>query len=159
MKRFFLPVLVLLSVTIACNNSDKKNDEPNNDRADVPKSTADSLMKEIDDGHMKGMSKMAKLHNTRKEVQRIIDSIGTLPAKAQQAVAPYLARLQSVIKDLDYADFGMDKWMTEFDMDSALDNLEQRIKYLTEEKLKVEKMKEAMLTSIQKADSILKARF
>lgn len=159
MNRFFFPVLVLLSITIACNNSGKKNNDPGADKTDVPKTTADSLMKDIDDGHMMGMSKMAKLHNTRKEVQRIIDSIGTLPAKAQQSVAPYLARLQSVIKDLDYADFGMDKWMTEFDMDSALDNLEQRIKYLTEEKLKVEKMKEAMLTSLQKADSILKAKF
>ena len=159
MKRFFLPVLVLLFITIACNNSGKKNDAPNTDRTDEPKSTADSLMKEIDDGHMIGMSKMAKLHNTRKEIQRIIDSIGTLPAKAQQAVAPYLTRLQSVIKDLDYADSGMDKWMTEFEMDSALDNLAKRIKYLTEEKLKVEKMKDAMLTSLQKADSILHARF
>ena len=49
--------------------------------------------------------------------------------------------------------------MTEFEMDSAIDNLEQRIKYLTDEKMKVGKMKEAILTSMQKADSLLKVRF
>ena len=109
-------------------------------------------MKDIDDGHIVGMSKMGKLHNTKKEVQRIIDSIGKLPAKAQAAVAPYVDQLKENIKELEYADFAMEKWMTEFEMDSAIDNLEQRIKYLTDEKMKVGK-------SMQKADSLLKVRF
>jgi hypothetical protein len=33
------------------------------------------------------------------------------------------------------------------------------VKYLAEEKLKVDKVKEAVLTSIAKADSLLKAKF
>ena len=49
--------------------------------------------------------------------------------------------------------------MEEFNMDSAVNNMEQRIKYLTEEKWKVANVKTAILTSLQKADSILKARF
>jgi transcriptional regulator NrdR family protein len=44
-------------------------------------------------------------------------------------------------------------------MDSAVSNIEQRIKYLTEEKLRVSKVKEAILNSLQKADSLLKAKF
>ena len=106
---------------------------------------------------MVGMSKIGKLHNTQKEVQRIIDSIGKLPA-AQQTVASYATSLKAVAKDLEYADFAMDKWMTEFEMDSAINNIEQRIKYLADEKMKVGKMKEALLTSLQKADSLLKVK-
>ena len=162
MKKFILPIVVLLTcAAVACNNSDKKHDEQSGhtNSGDEPKTLSDSLMKEIDDGHIVGMSKIGKLHNTKKQVQGVIDSIGKLPVKAQQAVAPYLTKMQGLIKDLEYADFAMDKWMTEFDMDSAVDNMEQRIKYLTDEKLKVGKMKEAILGSLQKADSLLKEKF
>jgi hypothetical protein len=53
----------------------------------------------------------------------------------------------------------MNKWMEEFNMDSALNNAEERIDYLGSEKLKVSKVKEAILGSLQKADSILKEKF
>ena len=81
-----------------------------------------------------------------------------LSAAAQQATASYATSLKAVAKDLEYADFAMDKWMTEFEMDSAINNIEQRIKYLADEKVKVGKMKEALLTSLQKADSLLKVK-
>lgn len=160
MKRIILPLATLLMMT-ACNNTDKKTDEHSGHKhsGEEPKTLADSLMKDIDEGHVVGMSKIGKLHNTQKQVQAVIDSIGKLPAKAQQAAAPYVAKLQALVKDLEYADFGMDKWMTEFDMDSAINNMEQRIKYLADEKLKVDKMKEAILNGLQKADSLLKAKF
>lgn len=156
MKKFIFPILALL-VLAACNSGDKK--DGHNHSANEPKTLADSLMKDIDDGHIAGMSKIGKLHNTQKEVQRIIDSIAKLPAKAQETVASYVEQLKANIKELEYADFAMEKWMTEFEMDSAIDNMEQRIKYLTDEKMKVGKMKEAILTSMQKADSLLKVRF
>jgi hypothetical protein len=162
MKKLMLPVVVLLAcIAVACNNSDKKKDDHSGHThsSNEPKTLADSLMAAIDDGHVVGMSKIGKLHNTQKQVQGVIDSIGKLPAKAQQAAAPYIAKLQGLIKDLEYADFAMDKWMTEFDMDSAINNMEQRIKYLTDEKLKVGKMKEAILGGLQKADSLLKEKF
>ncbi|HQW43572.1 MAG: viral A-type inclusion protein [Chitinophagaceae bacterium] len=158
MKLYILPAILVLLIAAACNNDDNKH-AGHNGSGKEPQTLADSLMKDIDDGHIVGMSKMGKLHNTKKEVQRIIDSIGKLPAKAQAAVAPYVDQLKENIKELEYADFAMEKWMTEFEMDSAIDNLEQRIKYLTDEKMKVGKMKEAILTSMQKADSLLKVRF
>ncbi len=156
MRKIILPVIAILTMT-ACTNTDKKHDHSKT--SDEPQTLTDSLEKDIDEGHIVGMSRIGKLHNTQKEVQRIIDSIGKLPAKAKEAAAGYLEQLNTAIKDLSYADFAMDKWMTEYDMDSAKANLEQRIKYLTEEKLKVDKMKEAILTSMQKADSLIKARF
>lgn len=159
MNKLILPLVALVGMlAIACKNSDTKKDDAVTRTGDEPKTLADSLMKDIDDGHIVGMSKIGKLHNTQKKVRGIIDSIGKLPAKAQQAAAPYVARLQALIKDLEYADFAMDKWMTEFDMDSAVDNMAQRIKYLTNEKLKVGKMKEAVINGLQKADSLLKSK-
>ena len=151
-----IPLFAVLFAIVACNNTDKKNE---GHAKNEPKTLADSLMKDIDDGHMVGMSKIGKLHTTRKEVQRVIDSISNLSSKSQQSTALYLEQLKTVIKDLDYADFAMDKWMTEFDMDSAVNNLEQRINYLADEKLKVNTVKVAMLGSMQKADSLLKAKF
>jgi hypothetical protein len=53
----------------------------------------------------------------------------------------------------------MDKWMDEFNMDSAANNLDQRLRYLAEEKLKVSTIKEGMLWTLHKADSLLKAKF
>jgi hypothetical protein len=52
----------------------------------------------------------------------------------------------------------MNKWMDEFNMDSAVNNMEQRIKYLTDEKMKVGKVKESILGSLHKADSLLKSK-
>ena len=155
MKKNILLFAVILNIA-ACNNTDKKKEGHSKNE---PKTQADSLMKDIDDGHMVGMSKIGKLHTTRKEVQRILDSISNLSSKSQSSTALYLDQLKAVIKDLDYADFAMDKWMTEFEMDSAVNNLEQRINYLTSEKLKVTNVKVAMLGSMQKADSLLKAKF
>ena len=49
--------------------------------------------------------------------------------------------------------------MRDMNLDSATDNLEQRIKYLTEEKLKAATIKAAINNSIQKADSLLRSKF
>jgi hypothetical protein len=153
MKYFFLPVLAGC-LLLACNSSDKKH-EGHNSSDKAPKNLTDSLLKDIDEGHIVGMSKIGKLHNTQKEVQRVIDSIGKLPAAAQEAAATYVAGLKAVVKDMEYADFAMEKWMMEYSEDSAKENAEQRLSYLKEEKMKVDKMKDAILSSLQKADSLL----
>ncbi len=147
----FLFIATLFSLC-ACNNSggDKTSDN---------KATADSLEDEVMDGHNVGMAKMIKIDKAQAEVNRLIDSISKLPAKARDAAQPLKARLDSLLKDLDYAEFAMNKWMEEYNFDSAKDNIEERIKYLTEEKLKVDKVKDAILGSLQKADSLVKAKF
>ena len=108
------------------------------------------------DGHNVGMAKMSKIRTLQAEVKKVHDSIATLPAKAQQAATPLKIKLDSLAAELSYAEMAMDKWMMEFNMDSAKDNIENRIKYLTEEKLKVGKVKEAIIGSLAKADSLLK---
>lgn len=160
MKKILLSSIALLLILFtACNNSDRKQTGDNTHKTDEPKTQADSLMAAVMDGHDVGMAKYGKLNAMQKKVQEVLDSIAKLPARGQQAAAPYKAKLDAAAKDLTNALTAMDKWMEEFNMDSAVNNMEQRIKYLTEEKWKVGNVKTAILTSLQKADSILKARF
>jgi hypothetical protein len=158
MKKILLPLLALIMFA-ACNNSDKKHDDHSGHTSKEPKTAADSLMAEVMDGHDVGMAKMSKISNMQKEVQRVLDSIATLPAKAKQASLPLKAKLDAVAADLSYAEMAMNKWMNEFNMDSALNDMQVRIKYLADEKDKVGKVKNAILTGLQKADSVLKARW
>ena len=84
-----------------------------------------------------------------------------LPVKARQAAAPFKNKLDSLQKELSYAEMAMEKWMRELKRDSVIDNMnmEERIKYLNSEKLKVSKVKENILKGIQKADSVLNNKF
>ena len=155
MNKFLLAILFLVFISItACDNKDKKA----NGVKEVSKTLVDSLENEVMDGHNVGMAKYGKLTAMQNEAQRLLDSIAKLPAKAREAIIPLKTKLDGLMEDLRSAKSDMDKWMDEYNMDSAVNNIEQRIKYLTEEKLKVSKVKEAILNSLQKADSILKAR-
>lgn len=147
-----------ISILIACNNADKKHEGHAGHTTETPKTKEDSLYADVMDGHNVGMAKMGKIRAMQNEVKKVLDSIAILPAKAQQAAAPLKTKLDSLAADLSYAETAMDKWMTEFVMDSAKNNIEKRIKYLTEEKLKIEKVKSSILTGLQKADSLLKVR-
>ncbi len=151
-------ILILAGIMMvhftACNNSSNKDGDTKE-----PHTKADSLMEDVMDGHDVGMSKYGKLQGLEKQVQAALDSIAKLPAKAKQAAAPLKARLDSAAADLSYAIMAMDKWMEEFNMDSAINNMEERVRYLTDEKMKVGKIKVAIQSSLQQADSILKARF
>lgn len=154
-KGIILPVMVL-ALMIACNN--EKSHEGHGPKKEAPKNAADSLYNDVMAGHDEVMPKMGKIRGAQKEAQQMLDSVAKLPAKAQAAAAELKSKLESLINDLNYADFAMDKWMVEFNMDSAKDNLEQRVKYLAEEKLKVTKVKEAILGGLARADSLLKKK-
>jgi len=157
MKKIFIPfVLAFTLFLLACNDS--KTDHSGHGQNKKPQTEADSLMKDVEDGHNIGMAKMGRLTRAEQTARRLIDSIEKLPAKARQAAAPLKIKLDSLQKDLSYAESAMNKWMNEFNMDSALNNAQERIEYLQSEKLKVSKVKEAILGSLQKADSLLKEK-
>ncbi|MEO7394101.1 MAG: viral A-type inclusion protein [Chitinophagaceae bacterium] len=155
MKKNILSGIFFL-VFVACNNY-KSEGTLNND-SQKPKTQADSLMDEVMDGHDAGMGKMSKISKMQNEITRLLDSIGKLPAKARRTAATYKIKLDSLKANLSYAEMSMNKWMDEFNMDSALNNIDQRIKYLTDEKVKVGKVKAAILGSLHKADSLIKRR-
>ena len=158
MNIVFIAFIFLSAISIiSCNDS--KTTHSGHVKNNEPKTKADSLMNDVMDGHNIGMAKMGKLTRAEQRTRRLLDSIEKLPAKAREAAVPLKVKLDSLQKDLSYAEFAMNKWMEEFNMDSALNNVEERINYLGSEKLKVSKVKEAILGSLQKADSILKGKF
>ena len=61
-----------------------------------------------------------------------------------------------VQEDLNYAEYSMNTWMEEFNVDSARDNSEVRRTYLKSEQEKVDKVKNAILESLRVADSLFK---
>ncbi len=145
-------LLIAAFLLFACNNEKKEDHTGHNTHE--PKTQEDSLMADVMDGHDVGMAKYGKLEAMQSKVKAALDSIAKLPLKAQQAAAPYKSMLDSAASKLSYAIYSMDKWMEEFNMDSAKDNMEARIKYLADEKMKVGKIKEAILNSLSKADSL-----
>lgn len=147
-------IILVLAVAslVACNNTSSGTTAEG-------KTRSDSLLDDVMDGHNVGMGKMGKLTTAEQQATRILDSIAKLPAKAKEAAAPYKAKLNDLLTDLHQADSSMNKWMSEFTMDSAISNAEERIKYLVSEKEKVTVVKQAILNSLQKADTVLKRNF
>lgn len=155
MKRILTASFVLAFVFFAaCKSKDDKKE--NNIRA-IEKTHADTLLHEIDELHFKGMGKMAELTKLRQAVAKLIDSIS---AGKEKVAALYKRSLDSVLLKLADAEIMMDKWMPVFykNTDTLSDNEEARIKYLIAEKIKVTNLKDAILNSIQQADSLLKAK-
>jgi hypothetical protein len=157
MKNIIVICLFFAALACSCNNSTKQDPEKLKAKSDsLFKAKSDSLFEEVMDGHNIGMAKQSRLRALKKHAQNMLDSISKLPAAAQSALSPYKSRLDSLIADLDNSWNGMEQWMDEFKIDSAENNLEQRIRYLADEKLRVGKVKDAILGSLAKADSLLK---
>jgi len=145
-----LTLVFPLFLIISCNNSASNHQ--------TAKTRADSLMDEVMEGHNVGMAKMSKLNEAKNAIKQVLDSMSRLPTNIQKSSAHYKMQLDSVFNRLTFADYAMEKWMNEFNMDSSLNNTEQRIKYLESEKIKISNVKDTMISSLQKADSVLKKR-
>ena len=112
----------------------------------------DSLLQEVMDGHDAGMARMLKLSKYQKKVADAIDSIGKLPsAKRDKA---YLTTLEELKEELSYAENSMNLWMEGFKMDSLKDQPTLRLTYLEQQRTTVLKVKEAILNSLGRTDSL-----
>ena len=149
MKRMILFGGILL-VIAACNSKKEEGKKPGT------KTEAEILMDSVESGHDVGMGKYGKMKGLQLQVNAALDSIAKLPAKARQEAAPYEQNLKNVAADLNTAIMEMDHWMENFNMDSALNNMQERVRYLTDEKSKIGRIKGLILESVQKADSILR---
>jgi hypothetical protein len=148
--RFVVILVSYIIVVGGCNN--------NNTTSTDEKGKADSLFREVMDGHNVGMAKMHEIEKAKTRATSLIDSLGKLPQAAREASAQLKARLDTLVKDLDYADFAMNKWMEEFKFDSAKNDLTLRIPYLENERMKVTRVKEAILSSLGQADTLLRKK-
>ena len=154
-------LLVLLTFTVAlwgCQSATENQHEGHtgHGKTNLPKTPADSLYTQVMDIHDQVMPKMGKIRGAQKQAQQVLDSLSGLPAQQAKAVASYKQSVEALISELNYADFAMDKWMVEFNLDSAKDNLALRMAYLQSELDKVSNVKKAILGSLSKADSLLK---
>jgi hypothetical protein len=152
MNRLLL-LIVSCMLLISCNPGKKPSPEKSNGK---PKSEMDSLMDQVMTGHDEAMAKYGKMQGFRNRIQVIIDSIDKLPAKAKTAAAPYAENLRNTAARVNNALSSMDKWMEEFNMDSALNNLQARLQYLSEERNKVGKIRDSFISAFHNADSLLK---
>ena len=147
MKKLIIPALGLFLLT-ACGNG-------GGDKKDEATEQANKLEKEVLEDHDIAMPKSMRIPDLEKDVKKMLDSIATLPEKAKAAAAPLKSKLDSLSADLSYASMAMDKWMTEFVLDSFKKDAAKRIQYLTDEKSKVAKVKEAVLGALEKAKAVL----
>ncbi len=136
---------------MAC--ADNSSEERKDGYSQRPQNPEDSLFEEVMHGHDTAMAKMGRLGRYRKDVESKLDSLEKTGSKA---TATLKSKLQELGVDLKKAEDGMNQWMEDFDIDSAQDNIERRIEYLKNEKIKVDDVKEKILQTLEKADSLLK---
>ena len=155
MSKFFLSLgIVLMTGMMACNNDGKDKGS-----SKALKAKADSLYNQVLNEHEEGMKGWMNIEGRQKQIKTLLDSIAKLPSTAQQSLNVLKAKLNEATAELSDAYKLMDDWMTEMNLDSAVNNIELRIQYLTGEKMKGSKITELINNSLQKADSLLKAKF
>ena len=157
MKNGFLVIPFMVILLVACQLGEHKEHEGHegHGQSEKPLTLADSLYQDVMDAHDAVMPKMGKIRGAQKRAQQLVDSISALPVKEQKQLLVLKTALAQLVKELSYADFAMDTWMTEFNLDSGSTDQAIRVKYLTDEKMKVNKVKDAVLSGLAKADSLL----
>jgi len=153
MKYAKSPLLVALTLFVllaACKDKPTDDTTRTNGYTKDLKSKQDSLFEEVMAGHDVGMARMGQLTGYLTKVKASIDS-----AKKQKPLnQANIVVLESIRADLNQADFSMNRWMEEFKLDSAENNEPVRTAYLESERDKVNRIKERILNSLKRADSL-----
>lgn len=147
--KFFQAFFIIL--VISCDNSNTSSGKDDKTSGSI----SDSLMHEVFKQHDIGMAKMGKIRDAKNRIQHALDSIAQLPYDVQRKSTQYQRGLDSAFNWLTVVDGYMESWMNEFNMDSLTDNKEEQVKYLESERTKISNVNEAMINSLQKADSLL----
>ena len=142
MKKILLLIAAASLVTIySCKNKDAKNKTPESNTQVL----ADSLYKQVLGEHDKGMSGWMKIEGKQLQLDSLIRNNSSNSA------------LKDANEHLSAAYKAMDEWMTNMNLDSATDNLDVRIKYLSSELQKGSEITTMINNSLSRADSLLKA--
>lgn len=147
LKTYIAAIVIVLIAACGSDSEDRTNGY-----SDTPKTTEDSLFQQVMDGHDEAMAKMGKLRGYSKQVDQKIDSLGKLKGSATRGILDAYGTLKN---ELTTAEAGMNKWMEDFKIDSAQDDIPKRIEYLEDEKKKVEQVREQILSVLSKADTLL----
>lgn len=153
MKKIFIVLIITSSIVFfSCKSDDKKTTT-----TDVAQTEADTLYKQVLDEHEEGMKGWMKIEGIQKKLKALQDSIAKFPSSAQYNSLK--SKMNDVNTELSDAYKKMDVWMNEMNLDSAANNVKLRIQYLSKQKIEGSKITELINNSIQKADSLLKAKF
>lgn len=139
----------LLIALLSCNDTAKN---PTNNNAAIPTTGSDSLYKAVMEGHDVAMARMGDIVRYKTLLQSKADS---LKAAANHDTV-LLAGFETTVKDLDYAEELMNKWMREFEPDDAGTTEPEMVAFYTKEKEKVDTVKVRMFRSLDKAQELLK---
>lgn len=154
---FVVSILSVVAGLYACGGNDH-TDHGGQGADRAPKTYLDSLYASVWAAHDAVMPKMGKVRGAQQKAGRLLDSLNLAWRNRGMAepatVRAWKRSLQELIDRLNYADYAMDRWMTEFNIDSAQQKGEARRPYLESEKVKVDKVKEAILRSLFTADSL-----
>jgi hypothetical protein len=151
MLRQYIAILVLICMLSCADDTPERKDGFSN----VASTPEDSLFQAVMDGHDEAMPKSMRIPQYREQLKKRIDSLDKL--KSESAI-DVRRKYQELDNQLKTAQEGMNKWMKDFQIDSAENDTEQRIKYLTSEKEKVEKVRVDVLAAVAAADSLLRTR-
>jgi hypothetical protein len=151
----YLPgILAAFFLLASCKEKGKAELERKDGFTKVLKTKEDSLVNEVMEGHDIGMARMQKISKYLEQIKVKLDSLSKVPAtKLDENYQQSLIDLQ---EDLNYAEYGMNTWMDEFRLDTLKDNKEKRLEYLEAEKKKILEVKESILSSLARADSLFK---
>ena len=157
---FFLFLAGILLISCGGSHSEHTG-HAGNGKTPAPMTYLDSLYASIWQAHDSVMPKMGKVRKAQLSASRLLDSLRLLEKKAGKPVSAeftaWKKSLQALIDELNRAQQGMDTWMEKFNIDSAEQKGSGRRRYLEEEKIKVDRVKESVLSSLSKSDSLMKA--
>ncbi|MFM7671414.1 MAG: hypothetical protein ACKO6Q_02335 [Bacteroidota bacterium] len=158
---FYLSFFLMATIVLASCGGTDHSEHTGHNKSTVSKSPLDLLEDSVKAAHDLVMPKMGKIKGAEKKAGQLLDSINLSLNKRSSMETPqeksWKAALQSLIDELDRADHDMDQWMTEFDWGGAVHNGDARQSYLESEKVKVDKVKESILRSLSRADSLFAA--
>jgi hypothetical protein len=140
-------------IFVACGNN------PSTDRkdgfSDVAKTPEDSMFQVVMNGHDTAMAQMGKLSRYRKQVQQDLDSLQKLKSTSARSLHATYSDLYTSLKG---AEDGMNRWMDEFVIDTAQDDIPTRMKYLAYEQVRVERVRDSIFSALSRADSLLRKK-
>ena len=153
MIKTFASLAVIGMTVLACNNAQDNAAERKDGYSTEPKTETDSLYHQVMEGHDVGMAKMGALKKYNGLAQSKIDSVQKLSADKQDK--SYLQEVMTLRQQLINAEKGMNEWMEGFNLDSA-SGPAASASYLKSELQKVTIVRDNILGSLGKADSLLK---
>ena len=146
--KWFLALLLISCMAAGCNDAaDDTAAGRTTGYGDKPQSKEDSLFKDVMHDHDEGMARTRQLNEAIRQMRSKVDSL--IKAKRNPEAE------RKILEDLEEAKKSMNTWMEEFNIDTLKDKAERRMEYLESEKKKISRVRDNILESIRRADSLL----